>query len=180
MLLSGLPPDIRGSRHGRPLRSLPSGAGTGRRGKYQPHLSRRRPGGIERCGGQSFSPAHISAAGLEGSRGVVNTCSPVHITPAGLARSRGVVNASRTYQRRRPGEIEGSGEHRAIISVAVCPDGGIGRRDGFKIRCPKGRVGSSPTPGTSSSRHCRPRSASSALGSNLIHNLSPVGVKPHP
>ena len=29
------------------------------------------------------------------------------------------------------------------------PDGGIGRRDGFKIHCPKGRVGSSPTPGTS-------------------------------
>ncbi len=28
------------------------------------------------------------------------------------------------------------------------PDGGIGRRDGFKIRCPNGRVGSSPTPGT--------------------------------
>ena len=28
------------------------------------------------------------------------------------------------------------------------PDGGIGRREGFKIPCPKGRVGSSPTPGT--------------------------------
>ena len=35
-------------------------------------------------------------------------------------------------------------------SCYPCPDGGIGRRDGFKIRCPKGRVGSSPTPGTES------------------------------
>lgn len=33
----------------------------------------------------------------------------------------------------------------------LCPDGGIGRRDGLKIRYPKGCVGSSPTPGTKTS-----------------------------
>ena len=29
-----------------------------------------------------------------------------------------------------------------------CPGGGIGRRCGLKIRCPKGRAGSSPALGT--------------------------------
>ena len=29
-----------------------------------------------------------------------------------------------------------------------CPGGGIGRRSGLKIRCPKGRAGSSPALGT--------------------------------
>ena len=30
-----------------------------------------------------------------------------------------------------------------------CPDGETGRRGGLKIRCPLGRAGSSPAPGTS-------------------------------
>lgn len=30
----------------------------------------------------------------------------------------------------------------------LCRDGGIGRRYGLKIRCPLGREGSSPSPGT--------------------------------
>ena len=30
----------------------------------------------------------------------------------------------------------------------VCPDGGIGRRAGFKIRFPRGSEGSTPSPGT--------------------------------
>ena len=30
----------------------------------------------------------------------------------------------------------------------VSPGGGIGRRYGLKIRCPKGRAGSIPAPGT--------------------------------
>ncbi len=34
-----------------------------------------------------------------------------------------------------------------------CPGGGIGRRCGLKIRCPKGRAGSSPAPGTNKSNN---------------------------
>ena len=30
----------------------------------------------------------------------------------------------------------------------VCPDGGIGRRAGFKIQFPQGSEGSTPSPGT--------------------------------
>ena len=33
------------------------------------------------------------------------------------------------------------------------PGGGIGRRYGLKIRCPKGRAGSSPAPGTTKNRN---------------------------
>jgi hypothetical protein len=33
-----------------------------------------------------------------------------------------------------------------------CPGGGIGRRSGLKIRCPKGRAGSSPALGTNHRR----------------------------
>ena len=32
--------------------------------------------------------------------------------------------------------------------LIVSPGGGIGRRYGLKIRCPKGRAGSIPAPGT--------------------------------
>ncbi len=34
-----------------------------------------------------------------------------------------------------------------------CQSGGIGRRAGFKIQCPQGRVGSSPTSGTGKNPH---------------------------
>ena len=37
------------------------------------------------------------------------------------------------------------------ILSASSPGGGIGRRYGLKIRCPKGRAGSSPAPGTNES-----------------------------
>jgi chromosome segregation ATPase len=40
------------------------------------------------------------------------------------------------------------------------PEWRNGRRDGFKIRCPKGRVGSSPTSGT-----------------QVIHTLTPMGQR---
>ena len=36
------------------------------------------------------------------------------------------------------------------MQLPTCRSGGIGRRDGFKIRCPQGRVGSIPTFGTHS------------------------------
>ncbi len=62
--------------------------------------------------------------------------------------------------------LGGSGNHGASVapfgatlrSSHIRPDGGIGRRDGLKIRYPKGCVGSSPTPGTTwheSSPACR-------------------------
>ena len=35
-----------------------------------------------------------------------------------------------------------------IILIACCPDGGIGRRAGFKIQFPQGSEGSTPSPGT--------------------------------
>lgn len=56
--------------------------------------------------------------------------------------------------------------------------GGTGRRDGFKIRCPQGRVGSSPTSGTTSWHHSwdvgpspdqgRPSWASPTSGTTLL------------
>ena len=36
----------------------------------------------------------------------------------------------------------------SLQSTFLSPGGGIGRRYGLKIRCPKGRAGSSPAPGT--------------------------------
>ena len=36
----------------------------------------------------------------------------------------------------------------SILSALFCPDGEIGRHNGLKIRCPLGRAGSSPAPGT--------------------------------
>ena len=41
----------------------------------------------------------------------------------------------------------------ASIFPSVCPGGGIGRRCGLKIRCPKGRAGSSPAPGTNKNNY---------------------------
>ena len=39
----------------------------------------------------------------------------------------------------------------SMHDAAPCPGGGIGRRAAFRVQWPKGRVGSSPTPGTSRS-----------------------------
>ena len=35
-----------------------------------------------------------------------------------------------------------------IVFKVLCLGGGIGRHNGLKIRCPKGREGSTPFPGT--------------------------------
>ena len=35
-----------------------------------------------------------------------------------------------------------------VSRLPFCPDGEIGRHNGLKIRCPLGRAGSSPAPGT--------------------------------
>ena len=41
----------------------------------------------------------------------------------------------------------------SLQSTSRSPGGGIGRRYGLKIRCPKGRAGSSPAPGTTKNRN---------------------------
>ena len=73
------------------------------------------------------------------------------------------------------------------------PGGGIGRREGFKILWPQGRVGSSPTPGTTESlesgkghgRHARldqvPRLVSGKwlgqMGYDTVSEVDNVGVR---
>tara|TARA_A100001201_G_scaffold83773_1_gene74342 strand:- start:251 stop:493 length:243 start_codon:yes stop_codon:yes gene_type:complete len=39
-----------------------------------------------------------------------------------------------------------------VSRLPFCPDGEIGRHNGLKIRCPLGRAGSSPAPGTKFSK----------------------------
>ncbi len=52
------------------------------------------------------------------------------------------------------------------------PDGGIGRHDGLKIRCPQGREGSSPSPGTRSDLlRCRWRPSSEISGGPVNHSF---------
>jgi hypothetical protein len=61
-----------------------------------------------------------------------------------------------------------AGSTRPAIRAAPWPSGGIGRRAGLKIRCPRGRVGSSPTSATQQRR----RSA-------LSTGLCPKVLVPH-
>ena len=44
--------------------------------------------------------------------------------------------------------IDAHDNHRKLLQIKPCRSGGIGRRAGFKIQWPQGRVGSSPTSGT--------------------------------
>ena len=56
------------------------------------------------------------------------------------------------------------------------PEWRNGRRDGLKIRCPKGRVGSTPTSGTQMDTNTLSEMGSSSIGNRLIERKLQRGV----
>ena len=135
--------DRRVERHRRPVGRARHTAREGPRARFGERPEGRLQRAAEGAGGGSIpASAGLRGRGRRGPRHGRGACDP-----AGHRRVGSILGCANMAPRRRP----------VTVGRGPCRGGGIGRRAGFRYQWPQGRVGSSPSLGTTPSDSFIPR-----------------------